>query len=303
MAAKSSMDRSPVAILRRSFECFVKDEGFRMSAALAYYCAFSLAPLLLIAVAAAGAVFGDEAASGMLHDDLVGNFGTTVASVIQDMLVSARKPMDNLWVSICGFVLLMFGAAGVFREIQKTLNTIWNVSPRHGRGIRIFIRHRLLSFSMVLITGFLLLVSMLLTTLLQSLGNNPRIASVLPIASWIAGSGLLSFAITTALLAAIFNILPDTRIRWRDAWTGAFFTAMLFMIGKLAIGWYLGREATTSTYRAGGSFVVLLMWLYYSSMILYFGAEVTENIAHIGEADPEEVRPDAVKQNTPETPP
>jgi membrane protein len=270
------MVRTTLRLLKESLDDFIEDDGMRISAALAYYSAFSLAPLLLIAVAIAGAFFGDEAVRGALDGELRQAMGTSAALVIQDMVAHARKPADNLLMSTTGILLLLVGAASLFGQLQAALNTIWNVSPPRVRGVGKFIRNHLLSFSMVLVTGFLLLVSMILTTVLQALATHLGESAGVPLAAWIAGSGILSFAVITVLFAAIFKILPNTPIHWRDVWIGAMFTALLFMVGKFVVGWYLGREATASSYGSAGAFVMVLMWLHYSSMILLFGAEFTE---------------------------
>ena len=244
----------------------------KLSAALAYYSAFSLAPLLLIAVAIGGAFFGEDAVRGALDGELRQTMGASSAALLQDMVANARKPADNLLMSLSGIGLLLLGAAGLFGQLQSALNTIWDVGPPHDRGIRGFIRNHLLSFSMVLVTGFMLLVSMILTTVLQALSERFGEIAGIPLTAWGVSSGVISFGVTTLMFAAIFKILPNTQIQWREVWVGALFTAVLFMAGKSAIGWYLGRAATTSSYGSAGAFVVILMWLYYSNMILLFGA-------------------------------
>lgn len=270
------MVRVTLRLLKESLDDFIKDDGMRISAALAYYSAFSLAPLLLIAVAIAGAVFGDEAVRGALDGELRRAMGPNAARAVQDMVAHARKPADNLLVSVTGISLLLVGAAGLFGQLQAALNTIWKVGPPRVQGVSKFIRSYFLSFSMVLVTGFLLLVSMILTTVLQALAKHLGESAGFPITAWIAGSGILSFTVITLLFAAIFKILPNSPIQWRDVWVGAMFTALLFMAGKFVVGWYLGREATASSYGSAGAFVMMLMWLHYSSMILLFGAEFTE---------------------------
>jgi membrane protein len=248
----------------------------RMSAAIAYYSAFSLAPLLLIAVSIAGTFFGDEAVRGALEGGLRHHMGPSAAFVVRDMVANAQKPAANIIMSLTGIVLLLAGAAGVFAQLQAALNTIWGADQSAAKGLKGFLKNRLLSFSMVLVTGFLLLVSMVLTTALQAFGDNLAGKTGVPMVAWIASSGLLSFVATTFLLAAIFKILPDVKIQWRDVGIGAVFTTILFMLGKHLTGWYLGREATASSYGSAGAFAVMLMWLYYSSMILLFGAEFTK---------------------------
>ncbi len=242
MAAKHSIVRNPAAMLRESAARFISDDCLRMSAALSYYSAFSLAPLMLIAVAIAGAFLGEDAVRGALAETLSREIGPGSALIIQDMVAHARKPADNVLMSLAGGILLLIGAAGVFGQLQAALNTIWKADTPPVRGVRGFVRTYLVSFSMVLVSGFLLLVSMILTTALQALGNHLEHVAGFPIAGWIAGSGVLSFAVSTVLFAALFKILPNTPIRWRDVWVGAAFTTCLFMLGKFAIGWYLGRR-------------------------------------------------------------
>jgi membrane protein len=262
-------------LLKESARCFLRDEGLRMSAAIAYYAAFSMAPLLLIAVAIAGFFFGEEAVRGTLEGELRNHMGPSASYVVQDLLANARRPGDNVVTAVVGVGLLLVGAGAVFAQLQAALNIIWNVEPPPSGGIRLFIRNRLLSFSMVLVTGFLLLVSMLLNTLLQAFGELLGEKTGVPTFVWLAGSGILSFLVTVLLLAAIFKILPNVALQWRNVWAGAVFTAVLFMLGSAVISWYLGRQATASSYGSAGAFAVMLMWLYYSSIILLFGAEFT----------------------------
>lgn len=274
------MVRRAGQILKESLHGFMKDDCMRMSAALAYYSAFSLAPLLLIAVSVGGAFFGEAAVRGALDGELRQTMGPSSAALLQDMVANARKPADNLLMSLSGIGLLLLGAAGLFGQLQAALNTIWEVGPPPARGIRGFIRDHLLSFSMVVVTGFMLLVSMILTAVLQALSERLGEVAGIPVTAWAVGSGVLSFGVTALIFAAIFKILPNTPIQWRKVWVGALFTAALFVVGKSAIGWYLGRAATASSYGSAGAFVVILMWLYYSNMILLFGAEFTEVYGH-----------------------
>lgn len=262
--------------LRQTGIEFFEDKVPRLSAALAYYSVFSLAPLLLIAVSIAGIVFGDDAASGVLDDRLRSSMGDSAAKVVQEMVVNTRKPADNLLASIIGLCLLIVGAGGVFGQLQDSLNTVWGIAPRPGRGLKGVIADRFLSFSMVLGTGFLLLTSLALSAGLQAAGDT--VAGVLPLHPWfwaVVSSGF-SFVVVTALFAAILKVLPDAEIAWRDVTSGALVTAGLFSIGKFALGWYLGREATASSYGSAGALVLILLWVYYSSAILLLGAEFTQ---------------------------
>ncbi len=254
---------------------FQEDFGLRMSAALAFYSAFSLAPLLLIAVAIAGAVFGTEAVHGLLDDELRRGMGPSGAFVVQDMVAHARKPADNILMSVSGVVLLLIGASGVFGELQDALNSIWKVKTEAGHGFSGFLKDRFLSFAMVLGTGFLLLVSMILSTMLQAVSSQLDKIASLPASWWGVVSATMSLVVITLLFASIFKVLPKTRVQWREVWVGAIFTAGLFAVGKYAIGWYLARQATESSYGSAASLALVLLWLYYSSAILIFGAEFT----------------------------
>ena len=264
------------ATLKESVAKFVADDAMSLSASIAYYAAFALAPLLLIAVSFAGIFFGEEAVTGALDAELQRTMGPASAKFLQELVAASNSKSDNLLMSLVGLALLLIGASALFGQLQAALNKVWRVESPRAVGWKGFIRGRYLSFSMVLVTGFLLLTSMLLTTFTQMLADRVGHLSGLPVAGWIAGSGILSLAVTILLFAAIFKILPDAHTRWSDVWLGAAFTAVLFMFGKLGIGWYLGRAAAASTYGSAGSFVVLLMWLYYSSIILLFGAVFTE---------------------------
>lgn len=275
MEAKSSTARRP-HLLVETLRGFIQDNGLRLSASLAFYAAFSIAPLLLVAVSVAGAIAGDEAVRGLLDDELRAGLGPSGAFVIQDMVAHARKPADNVLMSLVGIGLLLFGASGVFGELQAALDRMWNVETPSSQGIKGFIRDRFLSFAMVLGTGFLPLVSMLLTTSLQVVTNHMGEIASLPAPVWNAVAGVLSFAVIASLFAAIFKILPNVRIEWNDVWAGAIFTSGLFVVGKIAIAWYLGHAATESSYGSAAALVLVLMWLHYSAIILLFGAEFTQ---------------------------
>lgn len=275
------MVRSALALLKEAFSNFDKDDCLRMSAALSYYSAFSLAPLILIAMAIAGSFFGEDAVRGVLAGELTREIGPAGATVIQDMVAHAHKPADNLLMSMIGTVLLLIGAAGAFGQLQNALNTIWNAKTPPVSGVKAFVKTYLLSFSMILVTGFLMLVSMVLSTALHAVSATLKHMADIPLAAWIAGSDLLSFIVTFGLFSAMFKILPNVHIRWREVWVGALFTTALFMAGKFGIAWYLGREATTSSYGSAGAFIVLLLWLYYSSIILLFGAEFTASYSRM----------------------
>lgn len=261
--------------LKKSFANFNEDDGLRMSAALSFYSAFSLAPLLLIAISIAGTFLGNDEVRTALDGGLRDEIGPSGAFVIQEMVAHARHHSENLFMSISGLAMLLIGAAGVFEQLQTALNTIWKTSTAPVSGLRAFVKTHLLSFSMVLVSGFLLLISMILTTGLQAFNKHVGEAFGVPTELLALGGALLSFAVTAVLFASIFKILPNSPVGWKDVTMGAVVTAALFMIGKMAIAWYLGREATASSYGSAGSFIVVLLWLYYSSIILLYGAEFT----------------------------
>jgi membrane protein len=266
--------------VREAFANWLDDRAPRLGAALAYYTALSLAPLLLIIIGIAGLVFGQEAARGQIVGQLQGLVGDEGARAIQDMLANARTPASGTIATIVGFATLLVGAAGVFGQLQDALNTIWEVAPRPGRGWRGFVRDRFLSLTMVLGTGFLLLVSLVVSAGVSAAGETLRgVTPGLEALTQVVVL-LVSFAVVTMLFAMIFKWLPDARIAWRDVWFGAVATALLFVVGKFAIGFYLGHASIGSAYGAAGSFVVLLVWVYYSAQVLLFGAELTQVYAN-----------------------
>ena len=263
-------------LLKSTVEAWVEDRALRLSAALAFYSAFSIAPLLVIALGIAGLVLGEDAVRGHLDTQLSSYVGPQAAAGMQAMVQSAAKPADSWTGAIIGFVTLLIGASGVFGQLKDALNTIWEVEPKGSSTIMIWIKERLWSFSMVLVIGFLLLVSLALTTILTTFaGYFERWAGLSPF----IGSGigfLVSAIIATFLFAFIFKVLPDAEIAWRHVWIGAAVTAVLFEIGKFGLSYYLGRESTASSFGAAGSVVVVLLWVYYASCILFFGAEFTQ---------------------------
>jgi membrane protein len=263
-------------LLKRTYRGWVDDKASRLSAALAYYSIFSIAPLLVITIGMLGIVFGDKAVTGQLYGQLSGYMGPSSAEAIQSMVQSSSKPTQGVIAALTGLILLIVGASRVFGELKDALNTIWDVKPRPGNGILALVRGQFLNFSMVLVIGFLLLVSLVMSTAIAWL--NQRLVSVLtlPTAVWAAIAFMVSLGLVTTLFALIFKVLPDAQIRWRHVWFGALITGLLFEIGKTAVGWYLGREGTASAYGAAGSVVLVLMWVYFASSILFFGAEFTQ---------------------------
>lgn len=266
-----------IELLKETFQEWQEDKASRLAAALAYYTAFSIAPLLVIAIAIAAFVFGEEAAKGQIATQLGALVGKEAAEAIQAMLVtSSRKSAEGTIATLISVALLFFGASNIFTQLQDSLNTIWEVAPKPGRGIKGVIKDRILSFGMVLGIGFLLLVSLILSTILAALSKDLGVGGMI-------GSILnffLSFGVITLLFALMFKFLPDVKITWGDVGIGAVITALLFTIGKTLISLYLSNSSVGSTYGAAGSLVVLLLWVNFSAQILFFGAEFTQVYAN-----------------------
>ncbi|MBW4446135.1 MAG: YihY/virulence factor BrkB family protein [Spirirestis rafaelensis WJT71-NPBG6] len=265
-----------LGLFQETFQEWNNDKASRLSAALAYYTIFSIAPLLIIVIAIAGAVFGEEAASGQIFAQIQGLVGEAGAKVIQEAIKNASQPKQGTIASIISVVVLLFGATGLFTELQDALNTIWEVQPKPGRAVKNMVRNRFLSFAMVLGIGFLLLVSLIISGILAALVgyfNNliPGIDFI-----WQIVNFLLGFAISTVLFGLIFKVLPDVKITWSDVSIGAAITALLFSFGRFVLGQYLGNGSFGSTYGAAGSVVVVIAWVYYAAQILFFGAEFTQ---------------------------
>lgn len=266
--------RGPWEILRDTVSGWQDRHAPRMAAAIAFYTTFSFAPLLLLSIALAALLFGeDEARSSILAQmhDLIGESG---AKAVEEVVRHARTPGTGILATVVGLVSLLVGASAVFGELQDALNNVWGIRKKTRRGIVGVIRDRFLSFAMVLGIGFLLLVSLVLSAMLTAMSSY-----------FGAGAGevgflwglnvVVSLGVTTLLFAAIFKVLPDGDVKWRDVWGGALITTVLFNIGKLGIGLYLGHSTIASAYGAAGSFVVFLLWIYYSCQIFLLGAEFT----------------------------
>ncbi len=250
----------------------------RLAAALAYYAIFSIGPLLFVLVAIAGWIFGDEAVRGQIQGQISGMVGDDAAKTIESMM-AAKKLGTSPITTVLAVITLAIGASGVFGQLQDALNTIWEVKAKPGLGIWAFLRDRFLSMSMVLGLGFLLLISMVLTTAVQALVSRGGQLLPIPDAATAILSAVISFIVVALLFAMIYKFLPDVKLGWGDVMVGALVTAGLFTGGKFLLGWYLGREGTASSYGAAGSVVVILLWIYYSSIILLFGAEFTQAYA------------------------
>jgi membrane protein len=245
----------------------------RLGAALAYYSIFSLGPLIVIAIAIAGLVFGAEAVQAQVFGALHGLLGDSGTQAIDAMLKGADRPREGLFATVLGVGTLVFAAVGVVVQLKDALNTVWEVETPPGSGIWRFVRTYIWSLAGVLSVGFLLLISMLLTAVLSAAGK--YIAPYLPEATLQIAGFLASFAVIAILFAIMFKWLPDTPVGWRDVWLGAILTAALFEVGKFLIGLYIGKQGLESTYGAAASIVVVLIWVYYSAQLILMGAEFT----------------------------
>jgi len=267
-------------VIKTAVSGWIDDYAQSMGAALAYYTMFSMAPLLLIVISIAGLVFGDEAARGEIFSQLEGMLGPSGALAVQGLLESVRKPSESVTATVFGVALLLIGATSVFGELQDALDRIWRAPVRAGQsGWWRLVQARLLSFGMILGIGFLLIVSLVASAALAALQKwwGPVFSD------WAAASIIevvLSFLVTTVAFAMIYKIVPRVRIHWKDVWIGAATTSLLFTVGKLLIGVYIGRSGIASGFGAAASLVVVLVWVYYSAQIFLLGAEFTRAYAH-----------------------
>lgn len=268
------------SVLKKAFSGFSDDKVMKLSASLAYYTVFSIGPMIIVIIYVAGLIYGQEAVQGTIFGQIQGLVGASAAAQIQDMIKNAALQTDGSFAFVIGIVTLVIGATGVFAEIQDSINQIWNLKPKPKKGWLKMLQDRLLSFSVILSLGFILLVSLLINGILEILQDRlqARFPNLSVMVIYIANL-LITFLIISTLFAVIFKVLPDAIIKWKDVMTGAMVTAVLFMLGKFGITFYIGQSDVGGTYGAAGSLVVLLLWVYYSSVILYFGAEFTKAYA------------------------
>lgn len=271
----ASEARSVFGLVKTTGVHWLDDKAPRLAASLAFYTLLSLAPMLVVAVSIAGLIFGEDAARGQIAGQLNGLLGPTGADTVQSILAHAKTPSSGIIGAVVGIALAIFGASGVFGELQTSLDTIWHVESRPGRGIKGFLRDRVFSFTLVMGVAFLLLVSLVVSAALSAIGS--YFAHTLPGGEtvWYIVNLVISVGITALLFGLIFKVVPDVEIRWHDVWLGALVTAILFTGGKFLIGLYLGRSSVASPFGAAGSVVALVVWIYYSAQILFFGAELT----------------------------
>ena len=262
-------------LLKKSFWAWANENAMEWGAALAYYTAFSISPLLVIALTIAGFFYQGDSLS-YIHRQIAGLVGNNAATAITSAIHSIRSSGGGALAGAVSLIMLLIGASTVFGELQNVLNRIWGVQPKPGHFWRDLFKQRLVSFAMVIGVSFVLLVSLILSAVLAMITD--YFSYLLPGANifWQLLDAGLSFSLIALLFASIFKIVPDVRIEWRDVWMGAVVTAVLFVAGKTAIGYYLGRSGMESAYGAAGSVLVILAWVYYSSQILFFGAEFTK---------------------------
>ena len=273
-------------LFKLSFQDWKNDKASRLSAALAYYTIFSLAPMLLIILAVTSLFWARDAVQGQVLNQVEGLVGAEGRTLISDLLTSASSPARGILGTIVGIITLIFGALGVFNELHNALNTIWEVEEEEDtksgflEGLKKIVFGRLLSFGMILGIGFLLLVSLVISAGLSAMQET--VGNAIPLSEILLQilNLIISIGVITVLFALIFKFLPDAEIAWRDVWLGAFVTALLFSLGKFLIGLYLGNSTVGSSFGAAGSLVLLLLWIYYSAQILLFGAEFTQVYAN-----------------------
>ncbi|MDX2140593.1 MAG: YihY/virulence factor BrkB family protein [Chloroflexota bacterium] len=264
-------------MLKQTFTEWNEDKVPRLAAALSYYIAFSLAPLLVLTIAVVGFILREQMVREEVLELVTGTVGAQAGELVGELIDNLRQPASGILSTVLGIAALLFGAIGVFEQLKDALNTVWGVPAKEApSGVRGFIFGKLISFSMVLVIGLLLLVSLVISTLLNAF--NSYTESLFPGAPALLQivNTLVSFGLVVVLFALVYRILPDIKLEWRDVWIGAAITALLFTIGKFALSFYLGNTGTASLYGAAGSFVLILLWIYYSAQIILFGAEFTQ---------------------------
>lgn len=274
-------DNAVVKVLKETASGWDEDNVSRLAASLACYTLLSLAPLIILVVGIAGLVFGQDAAREHIGGELASVVGSGADVAVKSIAKNANSPGSGVLSVVVGVLVLLFGASGVFGELQSALNTVWEVAPKPGRGIGGLIKDRFFSFTLVLGVAFLLLVSLVLSAALTWVGQ--FFSHSLPGGAvlWQALNFLISMSVITLLFALMFKVVPDAKTRWRDVWVGAAVTALLFTLGKFLLGLYLGSAGVSSSYGAAGSIVALVIWVYYSSQVLLVGAEFTEVYARL----------------------
>lgn len=262
-----------ISVFKKSFFAFGEDDVPMLSAALSYYMVFAIGPLLLIVVSILGFFFGKTAVEGEVVRQMSGVVGGQAAAAIQTLIAGAQKQSTGIISLIIGLVLLLLSASGVFGQLKAALNQIWSIEPVPGRGVFAMIRERFLSFAMIVVIALLLGVSLVLTSFVSIIGS--YFSGVLPASSILIQllNLFISFWVILVLFALVYRILPDVKPAWHLVWGGATIASILFLVGQFVLSWYIGRSAVASTYGAAASLVSLLLWVYYSALIIFFGAE------------------------------
>jgi len=267
-------------VFKNSFKGFDENRVMKLSASLAYYTVFSMGPLLIVIISLAGIFLGKEAVEGKIYGQLAGFVGNDTAAQLELIIKNASLAGKSKMAGIIGGIALLIGSTTVFAEIQDSINGIWGLRPKPKRGWVKLIQNRFLSFTVIIGLGFLLLVSLGISTIIDGFSQHlrDRFPEIAIVVFYIVNL-CITLGVTTLIFAVIFKVLPDATIRWKDVTTGALATALLFMLGKFAISFYISKSNVGSTYGTAGSLVILLVWIYYSSLILYFGAEFTKAYA------------------------
>ncbi len=297
--------RTALSLFKQTALAFSDDNCFKLSASLSYYTIFAMGPLLIILISLAGIFFGKIAVQGKLFNELDGLVGSEAAMQIQEIIRNAQHTHATRLGATIGIIILIIAATGVFTEMQGSINFIWSVRAKPKKGWLKYLGNRLLSFSLVVVLGFLLLVSLMINAVVAVLSD--RLKELFPdytVYLVYSINSIFTFLIITGLFAVIYKVLPDAKISWKDAMIGSSFTAILFLLGKFLIGYYLGKANMGLTYGAAASIVVILTWVYYSSLILYFGAEFTKIYAlYSGEGiRPKQTAVFIIKRETKEIP-
>jgi membrane protein len=309
-ASKDTFFRKFPKVLLTTFKGFNDDKGLKLSASLAYYTIFSIGPLLLLILSIASKILGDQAIEGKIFSELHGLLGASAAAQIQEILKNMAFSGKTNFALVVSIITLLIGATSVFIEIQDSLNMIWKLKAKPKKGWLAFLKNRLLSSSLIISLGFLMIVTLVVNGVIEAFMDIIRryFSSVAEV--MMVGINLvITFVIITVLFGIIFKFLPDAKIKWSHVRTGAIFTAVLFMVGRYLIGLYIKQSATETTYGAAGSLVVLLVWIYYSAAILYIGAEFTQvyTEAYGGTIEPAEyavhVKQTEVEQDVDKLPP
>lgn len=267
--------------LKKSFTAWNDDNALKLSAALSYYTIFSIGPLIILITGITGIIFGEEAIRGELSSQFQGLMGKAGAKALESFAASTERSSTGVIATITGIVTLIMGATGAFAELESSLNLIWKVERKKDKtpGIVQWFRSRLLTFSIVLVIGFLLLVSLLLNAVLAASSTYISRLFTVPSAFFQILNNITSMGLVTVLFAMIFKILPNAAVRWKDVWLGAFFTSILFTLGKFLIGLYIGNSSPANSFGASATVILVMVWTYYSSLILFFGAEFTKVVS------------------------